>query len=305
VGVGARHTLFPVYWHLALGLVSNDSGYQLPDANLRCKRNSRPLSRAVRTVSGATCRVRLLRRGRPPLAFRESIRRSKYPPAKLIRYSPLTLGRLLLMAGRWPRVTGLASYPSGCFSLQSGDSVFRSPEAGVLPEIASSSSSPLPRLPLRIPIAPRNPTGEPGSPGVEVTCWFPVATVTISVTGFTSTAETVCCWKRDSDRSRFLQLLSRCCTPGHRSPPYFPIAFLGQVRPRPGKQVTSAFRAPPKQFAEGARVPTAPDRFAVSGSIPERSQEPNIFHPQGHSRSIKELSPLYRTPGKASTLKST
>ena len=51
MGVGARHTLFPGHWHLALALPSKEPGCQFPDANLRCKRSFRPLSRAVRTVS--------------------------------------------------------------------------------------------------------------------------------------------------------------------------------------------------------------------------------------------------------------
>jgi len=56
------HALFPVRWHLALGLLSKESGCQLPDANLPWQGGFRPLSRAVRAVSHAAYWVRLLRR---------------------------------------------------------------------------------------------------------------------------------------------------------------------------------------------------------------------------------------------------
>jgi hypothetical protein len=62
------------------------------------------------------CWVRLLRMsGRR--SQRRPFLRAGDPPVKILRSPTLTRGRPSLVAKRWPQVTGLASYPSGCHFL--------------------------------------------------------------------------------------------------------------------------------------------------------------------------------------------
>ena len=60
------------------------------------------------------------------------------------------------MTKRWPQVTGLASYPSGCLTLQSGDPVFRPPEAGGFVRLCRSDPLPVSASPFRSPSASRS-----------------------------------------------------------------------------------------------------------------------------------------------------
>jgi hypothetical protein len=92
-------------------------GCRLPDAILHGKRSIRPRSRAVRRLAVAGFRVR-------PLS---SLGLVVAPPARkpgqdtsmtlVPRLDPLARGRPPLLAVRWPRATGLASYLSGCLWL--------------------------------------------------------------------------------------------------------------------------------------------------------------------------------------------
>lgn len=113
VGVGRRHVLFPGGTRLdALAF----AGGVLPDATLRGMRMFRSHGGTVLTVagrdllseasapgSGAPCREWLAGRG------------ADTPATDVVaRRAPLPRGRHRLVADRWPRVTGLTSYLSGC-----------------------------------------------------------------------------------------------------------------------------------------------------------------------------------------------
>ena len=168
-------------------------GDQLPDANLHCKRSFRALSRAVRAVSLAAYRVRLLRRRRASVAHRKSIRRSEYLPAKLLKVSAVFPGSAPVPGGTLAQGPGSCLFPLMLHLLYSRTARF---SVRTKQEIIRSLQAPVP--PRNDPPFPNSDcssesSDEPSSPRTAVTCWFPVAAITLSVTGFTSTAETVCC----------------------------------------------------------------------------------------------------------------
>ena len=70
---------------------------------------------------------------------------------QVLASAPLPRGRHQLLAGRWPRVTGLTSYLSGCFRSCSGVTWFFTPShRGGVTNIARFARSP----PSRLPFAP-------------------------------------------------------------------------------------------------------------------------------------------------------
>jgi hypothetical protein len=105
------------------------AGGVLPDATLRGMRMSRSHGGTVLTVadrdlsseasapsSDTPCRERRAGRG------------ADTPAISCLASAPLSWGRHQLVADRWPLVTGLTSYLSGCISLlQWGDVVFHAP----------------------------------------------------------------------------------------------------------------------------------------------------------------------------------
>jgi hypothetical protein len=120
--VGVRHALFPGGTRLdALAF----AGGVLPDATLRGMRMFRSHGGTVLAVTGRDLRVRPLRPVRTLPAG------SGAPDVVLTRLqlsffasAPLPRGRHQLMAGRWPRVTGLTSYLSGCLYFAAGRRAF-------------------------------------------------------------------------------------------------------------------------------------------------------------------------------------
>ena len=91
-------------------------GRRLPDAILHGKRSFRPRSRAVQRLAATGIRVRLfssLVLVVAPPACEPGQDTSKNSSPRLHHLAP---GRLLLLTGRSPGATGLASSLSGCFS---------------------------------------------------------------------------------------------------------------------------------------------------------------------------------------------
>jgi hypothetical protein len=123
VGVGVRHALFPGGTRLdALAF----AGGVLPDATLRGMRMFRSHGGTVLTVAG---RDLLSEASAPssdaPCRERRAGRGVDTPATFILASTPLSRGRHQLVADRWPLVTGLTSYLSGCLSLlQRGDVVF-------------------------------------------------------------------------------------------------------------------------------------------------------------------------------------
>jgi hypothetical protein len=124
MGVGVRHALFPGGTRLdALAF----AGGVLPDATLRGMRMSRSHGGTVPTVAGRNLRVRPLRpvRTLPAGSGAPDVVRTRLQ--SYFASAPLPRGRRQLLAGRWPRVTGLTSYLSGCFCSCSGVTCFCTP----------------------------------------------------------------------------------------------------------------------------------------------------------------------------------
>ncbi len=93
------------------------SGCRLPDAVLHGKRSFRPRSRAVQRLSAAGFRVRLFSSLRPMVAPPACKPGQDTSASHMPRLHLLARGRPPLLAVRWPRATGLASYLSGRLSL--------------------------------------------------------------------------------------------------------------------------------------------------------------------------------------------
>ncbi len=99
-------------------------GCRLPDAILHGKRSFRPRSRAVQRLTATGFRVRLfssLGLMVAPPACKPGQDTSATCSPRLDRLAP---GQLLLLTGRSPGATGLASSLSGCFSLTGQRCVF-------------------------------------------------------------------------------------------------------------------------------------------------------------------------------------
>ena len=124
MGVGVRHALFPGGTRLdALAF----AGGVLPDATLRGMRMFRSHGGTVLTVAG---RDLLSEASAPssdtPCREWRAGRGVDTPATYILASAPLSRGRHQLLADRWPHVTGLTSYLSGCFSLlQRGDPALR------------------------------------------------------------------------------------------------------------------------------------------------------------------------------------
>jgi hypothetical protein len=125
------------------------AGGVLPDANLRGMRMFRSHGGTVPTVTGRNLRVRPLRPVRALPAGSGS------PDVVLTRLqfwcfasAPLPRGRRQLVAGRWPRATGLTSYLLGCFrSCSRVTWFFTPPLGGDFTDLAKSALSPRSRFP--------------------------------------------------------------------------------------------------------------------------------------------------------------
>jgi hypothetical protein len=123
VGVGVRHALFPGGTRLdALAI----AGGVLPDATLRGTRMSRSHGGTVPAVAGRDLSSEASAPGRtlPAGSGAPDVVLTRLQLSSSRRHL-LSWGRHRLVADRWPRVTGLTSYLSGCISLlQRGDVVF-------------------------------------------------------------------------------------------------------------------------------------------------------------------------------------
>jgi len=111
--VGVRHALFPV--GTLLGALAF-AGYVLPDATLRGMRMSRSHGGTVLAVAGRDLLSEVSSPGSvAPCREQRAGRGTDTPAIFHFASVPLPRGRLRLLAGRWPRVTGLTSYLAGCF----------------------------------------------------------------------------------------------------------------------------------------------------------------------------------------------
>jgi len=92
------------------------AGGVLPDATLRGMRMSRSHGGTVRIVSDPNLSSEASAPGSDtPCRERRAGRGGDTSAIPIFASSPLPRGRRQLLAGRWPRVTGLTSYLSGCF----------------------------------------------------------------------------------------------------------------------------------------------------------------------------------------------
>ena len=142
--------------------------------------------------------------------------------------------------------------PQTAFALQSGDPVFRPPEAGGFVRCCRSDPLPVSTAPFRFPIASRNlPVRLAHQSDLHVP--VPVSVRTPRVTGSASRAET-------ARRSRHSD--SSWASRRHH-PPLPPFAYTVGCDPDPGRRVKCASHRIPKNAVEGARVPAVPGLFAI------------------------------------------
>jgi hypothetical protein len=93
------------------------AGGVLPDATLRGTRMSRSHGGTVLTVTGRDLSSEASSPGSDaPCRERRAGRGTDTTATFAFASAPVPQGRRQLLAGRWPRVTGLTSYLSGCFS---------------------------------------------------------------------------------------------------------------------------------------------------------------------------------------------
>jgi hypothetical protein len=91
------------------------AGPVLPDATLRGMRSSRSHGGIAPTVAGWSLSSEASSPGSvAPCRERRAGRGADTPASLIFTSAPLPRGRRRLLTGRWPRVTGLASYLSGC-----------------------------------------------------------------------------------------------------------------------------------------------------------------------------------------------
>jgi hypothetical protein len=136
--------------------------------------------------------------------------------------------------------------PQVAFTLQSGDPVFRPPEAGGFVQLCRLDPLPVSTSPFRAPIASRSLPARWTHRG-RLDVLVPVATLTLLVTGSVPSAETNQPLERDSNRGWFLKpALARLSALRHVS-----LSQCGRVRPRPGKRVKYATAIRPKPHVGG------------------------------------------------------
>lgn len=125
LGVGVRHSLFP--GGTRLGALAFAGGV-LPDATLRGMRMYRSHGGTVLTVAGRDLSSEASAPGSvAPCRGRRAGRGADTSAIQVLASAPLPRGRRQLLAGRWPRVTGLTSYLSGCIRSCSGVTCFFTP----------------------------------------------------------------------------------------------------------------------------------------------------------------------------------
>ncbi len=159
MGVGARHALFPYYEHLALASVRRSTAVRFPTLI--------SIASGVHgLLAGPSVRlpVRISSEVSSPdpicARMRASFRRSGHQPVKIFRCLPFFRGRLApfecyVCLGL--RVLPLTS--QSVFSLQSGDPVFRPPEAGGFVRPCRIGPTPRVEAPLSYPECESGPFG--------------------------------------------------------------------------------------------------------------------------------------------------
>ena len=193
MGVGARHTLFPMHWHLALVLLSRESGCQLPDANLHGKWSFRPLSRADRAVTrrGFSGEASSLHPDRSSLAPVD--RTTRTAACKALPLCALNPGSATSFEDALAPGYGSCLLPLRLSSLYSqAKNGFPSARSRrFLSGFACRTRSP--RLPCPCVFRTRLGTfrrGRLANPASA--CWFPVTTVTLKVTGIEGAGRNLC-----------------------------------------------------------------------------------------------------------------
>jgi hypothetical protein len=157
----------------------------------------------------------------------------------MVRHSRLDRflqGRLPRLAVRWPRMTGLTSYLSGCnFDSPSGGAVFSAAE--VRRFCLSCQTDPLPVYvhPFAFPSVSGGSSGTWFSSGMRATCWCTGATVTLRVPGIPLAPKRAKVFTR-------IAVVSGTVATVHGSPPSPWFAGAGGVRPPPEGLVNAACR---------------------------------------------------------------
>jgi hypothetical protein len=119
------------------------AGRVLPDATLRGMRMFRSHGGTVPAVPSPDLSSEAFSPGSAAPCREQRARRGADMPATFnFASSPLPRGRHRLVAGRWPRVTGLTSCLSGCFRLQPGAVFCHAPRSRRLADFARSARSP-------------------------------------------------------------------------------------------------------------------------------------------------------------------
>ena len=183
MGVGVRHALFP--GGTRLGALAFAGGV-LPDATLRGMRMSRAHGGPVPVVANRNLSSEASAPGSvAPCRGRRAGRGADTSAMPIFASAPLPRGRRRLVAGRWPRVTGLTSYLSGCFRSCSGVTrFFTPPQLRRFYELCQVRSLPAAALPLRAPPANASRAFWRGWPAGPRDCVLvcAVATITLWVT---------------------------------------------------------------------------------------------------------------------------
>ena len=160
-----------------------------------------------------------------------------------------------------PGLRVLPLTPQIAFAIQSGDPVFRPPEAGGFVRFCQSDPLPVLASPFRTPIASRSLPARWTRRGCR-NVLVPVATMAFLVTGFVRSVETIILTNVTRIAAGFLLPLSAT----------LPVRMLGQVRTCPGKRVKCAFRPRLKSTSEGAGLPTVPGLSPLPAYLREVSK---------------------------------
>ena len=148
------------------------AGRVLPDATLRGGRRCRSHGGTVPAVASRNLLSEVFSPGsETSCRKRRAGRGADMPAMRTVASAPLPRGRRRLLAGRWPRVTGLTSCLSGCVRLQRVDAVCRAAPSRRLADFARSARSARPLRPCASRPEWAGPFGGVGPPDSATAFW--------------------------------------------------------------------------------------------------------------------------------------